>query len=594
MVGTRGELSRGAPTSGSSSASAAEHPVDTGATVDQRAGLHTWLWVHLATLVVAIPVLAWINRDQWFAADEWRLVTTNGLGSNPTRASIFAPHFEHWVTLGVLVYKALYGVFALRTYVPYVAVFIAVILAVAHLSWRLLLRIGVGPPFATAVAALTIVMAVGWENRSTAFQMVVIAPVALGFGALLLMPERGRWQPRDLGVTALLLIGLACSGVGVTLTAVVALAALLRRGWKVALSIVAGPAAVYAIWFVLEGRSGQRNETALSTALRDLPQFVWRGLTEALSDLTRIPHTGGLVLAVIVAWLVWSVWRDGPRVEPWPIVIATTLGAVASIALTGLRRAGAPPVSRYSDIVVLLALPALALLTQHAGRWLIRRLGRPALVVFSMVTVAFLVVQVTALNDDVSNEAFVGEMRPRVLATAKILRDHEPIASSNIFGVLYLDEPSTSTIARLDRNGELPGLDVSTADVLTAREYVGAVIGDASKYPEGVVRTVRIAGGSSGAAAPGCLTVAPATTGPRPVVLLALPSAGSFRVATDRAATASMTFVQDDARGRPRLIDTSPGDGTGVGVARATNVELTLPPTTTTLCGLDGAEVRGR
>ena len=79
--------------------------------------------MHLGTLVAAVPVLAWINRDQWFAGDEWQIITTNGLGSNPTRAGVFAPHFEHWATLGMLVYKALYGVFALRTYVPYLAVF---------------------------------------------------------------------------------------------------------------------------------------------------------------------------------------------------------------------------------------------------------------------------------------------------------------------------------------------------------------------------------------------------------------------------------------------------------------------------------------
>lgn len=378
------------------------------------------------------------------------------------------------------------------------------------------------------------------------------------------------------------------------MTVVVALAALLRRGWRVTLAIVAGPAAVYAVWFVLEGTSGQRNDTALSTALRDLPEFVWRGLTDALSELTRLPYSGGFVLAVIVAWVAWSVWRGGPRREPWPIVLATTVGAVVSIALTGLRRAGAPPESRYSDIVVLLALPALALLTQQAGQWLLRRFGRPALVVCSVVVVAFLVVQVVALNDDVSSEPFVGEMRPRVLATARIMRDHEPLATNNIFGIPFLTEPSTATIARLDRHGELPALDVSTADVLTAREYVEAVIGDASKYPEGVVRRVTIADGSSGAAASGCLSVAPAAPGTKPVVVLELPSAGSFRVATDPAATVSMAFVDGDARGRPREFATSPGNGTGVGVSRATNVELTLPPTTTTLCGLGAAEVRSR
>jgi hypothetical protein len=542
-----------------------------------------WLWVHLASLAVAVPVLVWVNRDQWFSGDEWELVTRNGLGANPTRSGLFAPHFEHWITVGILVYKALYGVFAARTYVPYLAVLIAVILAVAHLSWRLLLRIGVTPALATAVAALTMVMAVGWENRSTAFQMVVIGPVALGFGALLLMPTSGPLGRRDALVVALLLVGLMCSGTGVTMTAVVVLAALLGRGWKVAAGIAAVPAVVYGIWYVAEGSSGQRDDTPMSTVLSDLPGFVWRGITHALDDLTRLEHAGVLLLVLVVAWLVWRAWQAGPRRPPWPLVIATTVGALASVTLTGVRRSTAPPVSRYSDIVVLLALPALALMVQDGGRRLTRRFGRPVLAVVSVLVVAFLVVQVVALNDEVESEAFVGEMKPRVLATARILRDHGPIASTNIFGIPFLTEPSTNSIARLDRNGELPALDVSRADVLTAREYVEAVIGDASKYPEGV------------ASAFAANTVIPTTLGRCATtrnarVGVRLPVAGSFRVATDHPVVASLRFVEGEARGRPRPFDTAPGDGIAIGVSRPTDIEVELPAgTTTTICGLQAA-----
>ena len=85
-------------------------------TTQPRTGAgRTWLLAHLATLAAGIPVLLWVNRDQWFAGDEFEVVITNGLGANPARASIFAPHFEHWSTLGVLVYKALYEMFALRS-----------------------------------------------------------------------------------------------------------------------------------------------------------------------------------------------------------------------------------------------------------------------------------------------------------------------------------------------------------------------------------------------------------------------------------------------------------------------------------------------
>jgi hypothetical protein len=85
------------------------------------------------------------------------------------------------------------------------------------------------------------------------------------------------------------------------------------------------------------------------------------------------------------------------------------------------------------------------------------------------------------------------------------------------------------------------------------------------------------------------MTVAPATPGGRPVVRVELPGAGSFRVATDPAAVASLAWVQGGTQGRPRPFTTTPGGGTGVGVARAATLELTLPATTTTLCGLGPA-----
>jgi hypothetical protein len=156
--------------------------------IDQRDRAR-WLVIHLASLAAVVPVLLWVNRDQWVSGDEWEVITTRGLGSNPQRLSIFAPHFEHWTTLVTLVYRALYSVFELHSYVPYTLVLIAVILAVVHTLWRVLLRVGVHPAYATAVALIFAVLAVGWENRSTPFQIAIIGPVALGFGALLSCPS---------------------------------------------------------------------------------------------------------------------------------------------------------------------------------------------------------------------------------------------------------------------------------------------------------------------------------------------------------------------------------------------------------------------
>ena len=344
---------------------------------------------------------------------------------------------------------------------------------------------------------------------------------------------------------------------------------------------------VYGTWYLLEGTEGQRHSGSLSTAIRDLPEFAWSGITGALSGLTRVPGSGVVVLVLVAAWLGW---RARPRREPWPLVLATAAGAVVSIALTGLRRAGLDAeASRYSDVVVVLLLPALALGTQDVARMAVRRVGRPLTAVFAVVVVGFLVVQVVALDHEVQSELFVGEMRPRVLATARILRDREPIASTNVIGIPFVTEPSTSTIARLDRHGELPALDVTRADVLTAREYVEAVIGSEPLYPEGLATVVDVSGGRPIATgAPGCVDVVAAGDGPSSVTL-AVPAATAFRITTRDPQVVSMRFVERGAAGRPRRFDVAPGDGVTVSVSRAgTNVALRFTAPTTTLCGIAG------
>ncbi len=270
-------------------------------------------------------------------------------------------------------------------------------------------------------------------------------------------------------------------------------------------------------------------------------------------------------------------------------MLATAVGAVVSIALTGLRRAGLDAeASRYSDVVVVLLLPALALATQDVARMAVRRVGRPLTAGFTVVVVGFLVVQVVALDHEVQSELFVGEMRPRVLATAKILRDREPIASTNIIGIPFVTEPSTSTIARLDRHGELPALDVTRADILTAREYVEALIGSDPRYPEGFATVVNVSGARTVAnGTPGCVDVV-AGADEAASVTLAVPAATAFRITTPRPQVVSMRFVAKGAAGRPRLFEVGP-DGAVVSVSRAgTNVALRFAAPTTTLCGIAG------
>lgn len=571
---------------GAASVTSAGERTDAPAPSEPRTPPRAWLVVHWLSLAAAVPVLLWVNRDQWFTADAWAIITTRGLGSNPQRISVFYPHFEHWTTIPILVYRALFSLFALRTYLPYTLVLIVVQLAAAHLLWRLLVRIGVQRGFATGLAAIFAVLAVGWENLSSAWQISVIAAVAFGFAALLVMPERGGFGGRDALGSVLLVVALMCSGVGVTMTLVVGIAAFLRRGWRVAAATVAVPAVCYLVWLGTGGTKGQRSGVPLSTALGDLPDFVWNGLTEAMEGLTRIERIGPIVVVVLVVWLAW---RARPHTEPWPLVLATSAGAVISLALTGVRRSGADPgTSRYAYVVVVLLLPALALAVQQPAGIVVRRLGRPAVVVLAGLIVTLLVAQIVALDHYVQTATFAGEMRPRVLGTAMLLRTHEPIISTNIFGITFLSEPSTSTIARFDRNGELPGTaDITEADVLTAREYVQMVVSGTGMFEEGKVAVVKTTHARLDATrAPGCVRVSSSTR--RPFVTLAVPAAASFRLTTDRDWDVSAELEVGDERGRPRFIFAQRDKELVLSLARGDmNVRLGLPPRgETLLCGL--------
>ena len=209
-----------------------------------------------------------------------------------------------------------------------------------------------------------------------------------------------------------------------------------------------------------------------------------------------------------------------------------------------------------------------------------RRLGRPALVVCSVLVgrvprgaggrVERRGEQRGVRRRDAAARAWPP---PRSCATGEPLAEHEHLRD-----LVPHRAVDARRSRRLDRNGELPALDVSTADVLTAREYVQTVIGDASEVPGGSRASVLVSDGTPSAAAPGCVAISPTTPGTRPVVLLELPSAGLVPGGDGPGPpTASLSFVRGRARGNHAQFTTEPDGGIGVGVSRGDDIELTLP-----------------
>src|SRR5438067_573536 len=86
---------------------------------------------HVASLVGGFLVLLCCNRGQWFWGDEWAFLAHRRVALTGEHG-LWAPHSEHWSTGPILLYRALFALVGLRTYVPYVVVLLLLHVGVAH------------------------------------------------------------------------------------------------------------------------------------------------------------------------------------------------------------------------------------------------------------------------------------------------------------------------------------------------------------------------------------------------------------------------------------------------------------------------------
>ena len=263
----------------------------------------------------------------------------------------------------MVVYRLLYAIFGVRTYLPYQVLIVALHLTVAALLRAIMRRAGVGPWLATAVASVYVFFGAGGLDILFAFQITFVGALAFGLTQLLLVDHDGPLDRRDWLALAAGLLAILCSGVALATVVVVGVFSLVRRGWRVALLQTAPPLGVYSIWWVTRGRGAVR----WSRNLR-VHEWTWNGLSGTFSSLTRVSALAVVVGVLFVAGLVY-VWRQrgGARMlrTSAAMPIAMLVGALAFLVLTGIARAsfgaGSVREGRYLDIVAALTLPAIAM-----------------------------------------------------------------------------------------------------------------------------------------------------------------------------------------------------------------------------------------
>ena len=336
--------------------------------------------VHYSALVLSFVLILILGRNQWFFGDDWAIIVPRADGN------IFVPHVGHWTLTPSVVFQLLRDRLGLGSYLPFLSLAVLAHLAVAHLVWRILGRIGVDRWLATILSIFVMLLGGASENIFWAFQFGFMGAIALGLWVLLLMDRPRLNFPL---ILVLSVLAPTFSGTAIPVLAAAAVVGVIRHGWWRTGLLLLPTAISYVTWYLLVSRFYPVPSTGISSAggaLLYAAAMYGGGLGRAL------PWIGlGVIPALTAAVWFFATIRRGLKSAAAP-AYAMVVGSVVFVALTTYSRMSyglsAAAAERYAYLTVALLLPAIGL--QLTG--LIRR-SKAAFV----ATVAVLVA-LTAFN----------------------------------------------------------------------------------------------------------------------------------------------------------------------------------------------------
>lgn len=535
--------------------------------------------VHYVCLPIAFVGLLWFTRDQYFSEDDWEFI--HRLIPGAGHLGLFAPHNEHWSTLPLLVYRVLFALAGVRTYLPYMAVLLALHVLIAHILWRLMRGAGAEAWVATAVSALFLVLGTGADNISWAFQIGWVGALAPGLGMVLLALRRSR---RRLAAAWLLgVVSLMCSGLGPIMVAIAGLTALMRVGMRWAVLVVSVPAVVYSGWLIAFGLRAPRSSLPRGSVTA-LPDYVFTGITSAAAAITGLRAAGALLLIPLAWWLVRRARRRGEDAA----VASMAAGALLFFLVVGVGRVGLgvreSTSARYVYVAAVLLLPAAAVALSRLTR---RHVVAAAVVALAVAWSA--IHNIRALN--------------LIVQASAVVRDH---AEARIIVASHLVDTTATTFGGLPEPGTAPDLtwpdlvylvhmhDLPLAgpvppdgqDVVTVAANLQMTWSAVPLLAPGATSISGVGSETLTPVASGCVAV----TGTTPVVMLDFTRAASvvIRAPAGRAITVELRLT-------PSASDESPAQHVATGASGTISLNVSLagaaavvdvPPSGAVFCGV--------
>ncbi|HUF98415.1 MAG TPA: hypothetical protein VMM60_09820 [Ilumatobacter sp.] len=327
---------------------------------------------HLAGLAVwpvALVVLVYFGREQWFARDDWAFLLTrraigNGLGFDDM---LMLPQDGHWMMWPLLVFRGLYEIFGLGSYWPYLIVLWITHFASVALARAWMLRFGVSAWIATLMTALLLLFGAGWENMVFAVQICYNMSLIAFLGHLLLADHDGSVDRRDYAGAALGVISVSSSGFGPFFLFGTLVLLLLRRRWRAAMIAVVPQTVALGWWWLTWGADPAGDQGSASPSF--VIDFLRVGANSTLGSMTGVELLAGAGCLLCIAV---ATWPGTPRTVRIP-TITLLVTATVMYAGVGSRREifgiGAAGWSRYQYMAAMLIAPVVAFGLDQAHRF---------------------------------------------------------------------------------------------------------------------------------------------------------------------------------------------------------------------------------
>ncbi len=321
----------------------------------------------------AAIVLIWAGRDLTFFFDEWQLV----LNPSPlSPSSLFQAHNDQIFLVPSLVYGVGLELFGMSSQLPY-----RLVTVIAATTSSVLLYLLVRRRLAASLALVLVLPAMflgyAWEALLLGLSMNFQIGMAAGLGMLLALDNQSRRG--DAAASLLLLVALACGGVGLAFAAGAVVDVLLRRQGRRAW-IPGIPLGLFVLWFLL--RPGDGSGVDLTGNVLNLPEYLWHASVAAVETLTGsftlpfLNRPGWLVFPLLVAALLGiTLWRVSRGRGEFSTVLPACGAALLAFWLLGGLAMGegrVPDASRYQypAVILLIAWVGLLLGGVETPRWL--------------------------------------------------------------------------------------------------------------------------------------------------------------------------------------------------------------------------------